>query len=103
MIGANYYKGSCTGCGACIGPVIERARFGRARPIGYGSASVGHLQASIEHETSNIKTLRAEENMEVRRADPAIVLEGPKLLQLNRDFPPGLRFRQEIRFFLSLA
>jgi len=41
--------------------------------------------------------------MEVRRADPAIALERPKLLKLKRDFPPGLRFPQDIRFFLSLA
>jgi hypothetical protein len=41
--------------------------------------------------------------MEVRRADLSIALERPKLLQLNHDFPPDLRFRQDTRFFLSLA
>src|SRR2546426_325052 len=51
----------------------------------------------------DFKTLHAEEKVEVRRVDLAIALDRPKLLQLNHDFPPGLRLRQDIRLFLSLA
>src|SRR2546425_11212360 len=101
--GPHCQNGSCAGRGALEDLVFERARFERAGPEGYGSASARDGQASIERETFNIKTLRAEEEIEVRRVDLAVVLGGPELLQPNYDFPPGLCLRPNIRFFLSLA
>ena len=41
--------------------------------------------------------------MEVHRVDLAIALDGPELLQLGHDLPPGLHLLRDIRFFLSLA
>src|SRR6266568_6971561 len=78
-LGPNCQNGSCTGRGAIEGLVFERTRLGRAGRQRDGSERTGQRKASIELEIGNIKSLYAEEKVEVRRADLAFPLDGSEL------------------------